>query len=125
MEALAFLVLPLFFVVRSFLLCHQIILRSGFLLLPHFRYVLLLLGFIFVLFLLFDFRLVQAMTSQSQTDSVHNFIVKVGVFFFFWEMLFLFFFWFLKKISCGFLLFVLLDLQCSTGFLLLLCCSLL
>ena len=89
---------------------HQIVLRFGFLHLPgfllrHLRSVLLLLGFIFVLFLLFDFRLVRATASQSQTDPVHNFIVKVRFFFFFFlEMLFLFFFfWFLKKISCSLL----------------------
>ena len=33
--------------------------------------------------LLFDFRSVRAMASQSQTESVHNFIVKVGFFGFF------------------------------------------
>ena len=78
-------------------------------------------GFIFVLFLLFDFRLVRATVSQSQTDSIHNFIVKVGYFFFFFGRCF---FLFLKKISCGFLLFVILDLQRSTRFLLLLGCYL-
>ena len=83
-------------------------------------------GFIFVLFLLFDFRLVRATASQSQTDSIHNFIVKVGFYFFFLGDAFscFFFFFFLKKISCGFLLFVILDLQRSTGFLLLLGCYL-
>ena len=125
MEALAFLVLPLFFI--SILLippslldrssCRPIILRFGFLLLLHLHFVLLLLFFIFVLFLLFHFWLVQAMASQSQTDSVHNFIVKVGFFFFFWTCFSCFFFFgFWKKfhVLCfaGFLL------LCSTNFLL-------
>ena len=96
--------------------CHQIVLRFGFLHLPgfllrHLHSVLLLLGFIFVLFLLFDFRLVRATASQSQTDPVHNFIVKVRFFFFFFGDAFLvfFFFWFLK----------IFHVLCSTRYLLL------
>ena len=97
--------------------CHQIVLRFGFLHLPgfllrHLHSVLLLLGFIFVLFLLFDFRLVRATASQSQTDPVHNFIVKVRFFFFFFfgdAFLVFFFFWFLK----------IFHVLCSTRYLLL------
>ena len=67
-----------------------------FLLLLHLQSVLLLLGFFFILRpissrpLLFDFQSIRAMTSQVQTESVHNFIIKVG--FFFFEMLFFLFF---------------------------------
>ena len=105
-------------VLGSSVLLRQIVLCFGFLHLPgflllHLHSVLLLLGFIFILFSLFNFRLVRATASQSQIDSVHNFIVKVGFFFFF-------FFW--KKIPCGFVMFwvssslLWVYLICSAGF---------
>ena len=65
---------------------------------------------------MFDFQSIWATTRQSQAESVHNFIIKVG-FFFSLEMLFLvfilffvlflFFFFFLifEKKSCGFVTF--------------------
>ena len=95
-------------VLGSSVLLRQIVLCFGFLHLPgflllHLHSVLLLLGFIFILFSLFNFRLVRATASQSQIDSVHNFIVKVGFFFFFGHAFLVFFFWFLKKISCSLL----------------------
>ena len=115
----------------------------GFFLLLHLHFVLLLLGFFFILGsiylrpLLFDFQSIWATTRQSQAESVHNFIIKVG-FFFLWRcfswflfyflfcFVFFFFFWFLKKNHVGlwrsgFLLLcsVGLLLLCSTGFLLL------
>ena len=109
-------------VLGSSVLLRQIVLCFGFLHLPgflllHLHSVLLLLGFIFILFSLFNFRLVRATASQSQIDSVHNFIVKVGFFFFFWTCFSCFFFFgFWKKfhVLCfaGFLL------LCSTNFLL-------
>ena len=109
-----------------------------FLLLHHLQSVLLL-GFFFILRLislrplLFDFQSIRAMTSQVQTESVHNFIIKVG-FFFFWDaflsFFFLFFLVFEKNFTwvydvLGFFFFALLgfywvSLLCSAGFLLLL-----
>ena len=95
---------------------------SEFLLL-HLRYVLLLMGFFFVSRpiywrpLLFDFWSVWATTSQSQTKSILNSIVKV---FFFWKKHFM---WVCDVL--GFFFFVLLvffywvSLFCSVGFLLL------
>ena len=105
-------------ILGSSVLLRQIVLCFGFLHLPgflllHLHSVLLLLGFIFVLFSLFNFRLVRATTSQSQTDSVHNFIVKVG-FFFFLDIAFLVFFFlvfeknFMFFALLGFFFFVLL-----------------
>ena len=78
---------------------HQIVLRFGFLHLPgfllrHLRSVLLLLGFIFVLFLLFDFRLVRATASQSQTDQSTTSLLRLGFFFFFFWRCFSCFFFF-------------------------------
>ena len=105
-------------ILGSSVLLRQIVLCFGFLHLPgflllHLHSVLLLLGFIFVLFSLFNFRLVRATASQSQTDSVHNFIVKVG-FFFFLDIAFLVFFFlvfeknFMFFALLGFFFFVLL-----------------
>ena len=103
---------------------------TGFLHFPRFllllRSILLLLGFFFILGpissrpLLFDFQSIRATTSQVQTESVHNFIVKVGFFFlrcfsFFFSF---FFFGFRKKFHVGLWCFGFL-LFCSTGFLLL------
>ena len=98
-------------VLGSSVLLRQIVLCFGFLHLPgflllHLHSVLLLLGFIFILFSLFNFRLVRATASQSQIDSVHNFIVKVGFFFFFWTCFSCFFFLVFEK---NFMFFALLD----------------
>ena len=105
---------------------------TGFLYFPefllplHLQSVLLLLGFFFILRpissrpLLFDFQLIRATTSQVQTESVHNFIIKVG--FFFFEMLFFLFFslffGFWKKFHMGLWCSRFL-LLCSTRFFLL------
>ena len=66
-----------------------------------------------------DFQSIRAMTSQVQTESVHNFIIKVG--FFFFEMLFFLFFslffGFWKKFHMGLWCSGFL-LLCSTRFLL-------
>ena len=105
-------------VLGSSVLLRQIVLCFGFLHLPgflllHLHSVLLLLGFIFVLFSLFNFRLVRATASQSQIDSVHNFIVKVGFFFFLYIAFLVFFFLVFEKnfmffALLGFFFFVLL-----------------